>query len=137
MDGSAFQSEALGRALKVAKTNGFVNMDFILQEAAIHASQRQLYYLMNFFLKNGVSKFYFDIAFDGRDEENGEGLRRLKTLLDAVTYFEWIYARPVEVVIRRVEGRERMYQRAKDQEDVIRNSANYLLFGPYAVIYRS
>ena len=136
VDGSAFKSQALMTALKIAKANGFVNMDMILQEAAIHASQRQLYYLMDFFLKNGVFKFYFDIALDGRDEENGEGLRRLKTLLQAIRYFEWVYAKPVTVIIRRVEGRERMYQRAKDQEDVIRNSANYLLFGPYPVVYR-
>gem|GEM_PF-3929150 len=136
IDGSAFKSQALTRALEIAKKNGSVNMDMILQEAAIHGSQRQLYYLMNFFLKNGVSKFYLDLAFDGRDEENGEGLRRLKALLEAVKYFEWLYGRPVEVIIRRVEGRERMYQRAKDQEDVIRNSANYLLFGPYAVVYK-
>lgn len=137
VDGSAFKSVALQTAIAIAKTNGFVNMDMILQEAAIHASQRQLYYLMDFFLKNGVFKFYFDIALDGRDEENGEGLRRLKALLQAIRYFEWVYAKPVTVIIRRVEGRERMYQRAKDQEDVIRNSANYLLFGPYPVVYRN
>ncbi len=136
VDGSAFKSEALQRALKIAKSNGFVNMDMILQEAAIHASQRQLYYLLDFFMKNDVFTFYLDLAFDGRDEENGEGLRRLKTLLKAVKYFEWLYKKPVNLIIRRVEGRERMYQRAKDQEDVIRNSANYLLFGPYPVVYK-
>lgn len=136
VDGSAFKSQALKTALNIAKTNGYVNMDFLLQEAAIHSSQRQLYYLMNFFLANGVFKFYFDVAFDGRDEENGEGLKRLKTFLEAIRYFEWVFGKPVQVIFRRIEGRERMYQRAKDQDDVITNSANYLLFGPYAVIYR-
>ena len=136
LDGSAFQSKALQNALRIARVNGYVNMDFILQEAAIHASQRQLYAMMNFFLANGVFKFYFDIALDGRDEENGQGLVRLKTLVRAVRYFEKKYGRAIDLVIRRVEGRERMYQRAKDQDDVIRNSANYLLFGPEAALYR-
>ncbi|MBI4398306.1 MAG: hypothetical protein HY586_04205, partial [Candidatus Omnitrophica bacterium] len=135
-DGSAFKSQALGKALEIAASNGYVNLDMILQEAAIHGSQRHLYYLMNFFLKHNVSTFYVDLAFDGRDEENGRGLTRLKALLEAVQYFEWRYGRPVHLIVRRIEGRERMYQRAKDQEDVIRHSANYLLFGPYAVIYR-
>lgn len=136
LDGTAFKSKALKKALEIARKNGFVNMDFLLQEAAIHASQRQLYSLMDFFLKNGVFLFYMDVALDGRDEENGQGLARLKALEKAIQYFEGKYGRTVNVVIRRCEGRERMYQRAKDQEDVIRNSANYLLFGPYPVVVR-
>ncbi|MBM3253193.1 MAG: hypothetical protein FJZ16_02945 [Candidatus Omnitrophica bacterium] len=88
-DGSLFKTSAMGRAVNLAKQLGFMPLTGIYQEGIIgvHASMRHIYYLIQYFKKQGVNKFVFFGASDGRDEDKTDGIKRIEELRRAMNYF--------------------------------------------------
>lgn len=109
--GELSRSPAIQSALKAAKRLGFMPMTGIFQEGivGVHASMQQLYRLIEYFKKNGVDKFVFFGASDGRDEGTTDGVKRIAELEAALDYF----GVPKKNYAIHVGGREIYFDRAR------------------------
>ncbi|MCM8778454.1 MAG: hypothetical protein NC834_01530 [Candidatus Omnitrophica bacterium] len=124
IDGSIFETQAIKNALRLAKEQGYLLITGILQEAAVHASANHLYHLLKYFKENGINKFVFQLATDGRDEEPMEGIRRIEQLGKALVY---LGIKPEDYALH-IGGREHYFDRAR-RWDKTREFLNILLYG--------
>jgi bisphosphoglycerate-independent phosphoglycerate mutase (AlkP superfamily) len=101
-------NQALKAYSEIAKAQGEAHFAGILQEAAVHASVRHLYYLLQYLKNQGVKRFTFDLASDGRDEGKKDSLLRIRQLRAALNY---LGITDYDINIR---GREICFDRAKN-----------------------
>lgn len=90
---------------ELAKKQGYAHFTAILQEAGVHASARQLYYLVKYLKDQGVLRFVFDLASDGRDEPAQDSIKRIGELRLALKYLG------VSDYIINIRGREICFDR--------------------------
>lgn len=124
VDGSIFETPAMKNALRLAKEQGYLLITGILQEVAVHASLNHLYHLIKYFKENGINRFVFQLATDGRDEKPMEGIKRIEQLGKALTYFG---IKPEDYAIH-IGGREHYFDRAR-RWNLTREFLNILLYG--------
>lgn len=122
MSGALATNRAFRKYIKVAQKQGYAHFVGISQEAAVHASQRLLYYLIKQSKENGVGKFMFDLGSDGRDEAKQDCLKRVRQLRAALEYFG------VEKYAINIGGRELRFDRAGNWP-LISAWVNELLWG--------
>jgi hypothetical protein len=107
-----------------AKKQGWATIVTTLQEAGVHASNRQLYYYIKFMKAQGVKRFVFDVAVDGRDEAKQDGIKRIRQLRAALKYLGVAEA---DYSIN-ICGREICFDRAKNW-NLTEGWINQLLWG--------
>lgn len=110
ISGEIFETKALKTFLQNAQKKGEAHFSGILQEAAVHSSVRHLYYLIKYLKENGVKRFAFHLASDGRDEGKQDCLARIRQLRAALKYLE---INDYDLDIR---GRELCFDRANNME---------------------
>ncbi|MFH1846121.1 MAG: hypothetical protein ABH869_01025 [Candidatus Omnitrophota bacterium] len=110
LNGTMLKSKALQNFTKHAKQEGYAHIVGILQEAGVHASARQLYWLIEHLKRNGVNRFVLDLATDGRDEGGRDSLIRIKELRAALKF----YGIQDKDYVLNLRGREICFDRAKN-----------------------
>ncbi len=108
ISGELSKNPALMKHTEAAKELGYVHFVGILQEAGVHASARHLYYLIKHCKENGIDRFVFDLASDGREEDKQAALMRVTQLRAALEYFG------VTDYVINIRGREICFDRAKN-----------------------
>jgi bisphosphoglycerate-independent phosphoglycerate mutase (AlkP superfamily) len=123
LDGSIFETPAVQRLVELSKRQGYFEVSGILQEEGVHSSLRHLYHLIRYLKTQGINKFVFNMASDGRDESSGMSLKRIEELEQALKYFGI-----KNYVINLVGGRENIFDRAQNW-NITRGFLNILLYG--------
>ncbi|MCK5219207.1 hypothetical protein KAR10_06790, partial [bacterium] len=122
LDGSLFKSLAVQNAIRMAKLRGYAHFSGLLQEMSVHASSRHLYYMIQHFQDQGIDKFMFDMASDGRDESSQYAIERVRQLKQALDYFG---ITDYEINIR---GREQCFDRGNNWP-ITEGFLNELMYG--------
>lgn len=120
--GAMSENRALRNYLESAKGQGYAHIVGILQEAGVHASKRHIYHLIRYLKENGINRFVFDLASDGRDEGANNCLVRVRQLRAGLEYFG------VSDYVINIRGREICFDRAKNW-DLTEAWINELLWG--------
>lgn len=80
-DGGYFKNPALVRQMEAAKKNGKpLHLMILAQEAAVHASLEHLYATLRMAKQYGLTEVYVHAFLDGRDEDPGRGLERVREI---------------------------------------------------------
>ncbi|MFC1624203.1 putative PEP-binding protein [Candidatus Omnitrophota bacterium] len=107
INGTMASNPALNSYLEAARKQGYAHKVGTLQEAAVHASLRHVYYLIKLMKENEIEDFMFDFCSDGRDENEKDSLGRVRQLRQALKYFG-IQEENYDINIR---GRARAFDR--------------------------
>ncbi|MBU1863656.1 MAG: hypothetical protein KKH94_08350 [Candidatus Omnitrophica bacterium] len=122
LSGKMQKNRAIENYILQAKEQGFAHLVGIFQEAGVHASARHMYYLIQHLKANGIERFVFDLASDGRDEDGQYCYQRMFQFRGAMDYFG------ITDYAVNLRGREICFDRAKNW-DVTEAWINELVWG--------